>query len=722
PLDVIQLTNWRIHNSCSLFYDKYQVDIEANKLTYTILFPDTELPVQLNYASVIYGNHGAKYTFLDSGSKAITIHITDESGDYDTFDFRNIVFEHHTNDMFISFDNQGGFVISISNNATNELTDINVFRKNMTSFDGCRSLIYLPSGDVFYISDIYKMSRGRKSVKLNVEKKPDINDIINVAILETSYLQIKKIPNNDDGSYVLCLDNPNLSSYTLHFNDLSGYISSIWDNIRGSFTPFHNNTVNIAPNEKKFISLTEPDKLSFNIDVFREALEVKNSYKLSKFTWETYGDIVVSPEDRISHLELDGFNYFSQPELDAQISDTFSYLYDNFQIADGDVHIKLLHLDRETKQITPHRIILQKYFIDSFAKTSISDRENNIYPVICDSPDHFTNDIYRHPFRIVLGNKTLYPSEELIKFIRTSKEYLSNMDIINNIIVPQKTIKKNKLSVVSLNSNLKNEVVLSGVMTGTSKVFHLNKSGDLLLTTSKTHGGGVIVIFKDFINNWWKYNLTLITVPIDDKLSDNRINITPMGITIHEIVNGDDKLFFYPTPLKNGGFILHNPLYTNSFPSSYSHELFDLVEAYRNPTYSYLQNSIINRYIHTVSEHNGKDGVAQMSLPIYAYSTCRFWPKESVAVGDTINLSNYEHIEFSFNSFSKDVCREQNSDIYKIFFKIVALNNSIVVSENMFTQKNFLEHNTFFSVTGIDESLYEKHIIFITLKAIPPQK
>ncbi|EPX8102899.1 DUF3491 domain-containing protein, partial [Escherichia coli] len=621
-----------------------------------------------------------------------------------------------------SFDNQGGFVISISNNATNELTDINVFRKNMTSFDGCRSLIYLPSGDVFYISDIYKMSRGRKSVKLNVEKKPDINDIINVAILETSYLQIKKIPNNDDGSYVLCLDNPNLSSYTLHFNDLSGYISSIWDNIRGSFTPFHNNTVNIAPNEKKFISLTEPDKLSFNIDVFREALEVKNSYKLSKFTWETYGDIVVSPEDRISHLELDGFNYFSQPELDAQISDTFSYLYDNFQIADGDVHIKLLHLDRETKQITPHRIILQKYFIDSFAKTSISDRENNIYPVICDSPDHFTNDIYRHPFRIVLGNKTLYPSEELIKFIRTSKEYLSNMDIINNIIVPQKTIKKNKLSVVSLNSNLKNEVVLSGVMTGTSKVFHLNKSGDLLLTTSKTHGGGVIVIFKDFINNWWKYNLTLITVPIDDKLSDNRINITPMGITIHEIVNGDDKLFFYPTPLKNGGFILHNPLYTNSFPSSYSHELFDLVEAYRNPTYSYLQNSIINRYIHTVSEHNGKDGVAQMSLPIYAYSTCRFWPKESVAVGDTINLSNYEHIEFSFNSFSKDVCREQNSDIYKIFFKIVALNNSIVVSENMFTQKNFLEHNTFFSVTGIDESLYEKHIIFITLKAIPPQK
>ncbi|EFJ0592743.1 DUF3491 domain-containing protein, partial [Escherichia coli] len=582
--------NWRIHNSCSLFYDKYQVDIEANKLTYTILFPDTELPVQLNYASVIYGNHGAKYTFLDSGSKAITIHITDESGDYDTFDFRNIVFEHHTNDMFISFDNQGGFVISISNNATNELTDINVFRKNMTSFDGCRSLIYLPSGDVFYISDIYKMSRGRKSVKLNVEKKPDINDIINVAILETSYLQIKKIPNNDDGSYVLCLDNPNLSSYTLHFNDLSGYISSIWDNIRGSFTPFHNNTVNIAPNEKKFISLTEPDKLSFNIDVFREALEVKNSYKLSKFTWETYGDIVVSPEDRISHLELDGFNYFSQPELDAQISDTFSYLYDNFQIADGDVHIKLLHLDRETKQITPHRIILQKYFIDSFAKTSISDRENNIYPVICDSPDHFTNDIYRHPFRIVLGNKTLYPSEELIKFIRTSKEYLSNMDIINNIIVPQKTIKKNKLSVVSLNSNLKNEVVLSGVMTGTSKVFHLNKSGDLLLTTSKTHGGGVIVIFKDFINNWWKYNLTLITVPIDDKLSDNRINITPMGITIHEIVNGDDKLFFYPTPLKNGGFILHNPLYTNSFPSSYSHELFDLVEAYRNPTYSYLQN------------------------------------------------------------------------------------------------------------------------------------
>ncbi|WP_136150447.1 DUF3491 domain-containing protein, partial [Escherichia coli] len=570
-LDVIQLTNWRIHNSCSLFYDKYQVDIEANKLTYTILFPDTELPVQLNYASVIYGNHGAKYTFLDSGSKAITIHITDESGDYDTFDFRNIVFEHHTNDMFISFDNQGGFVISISNNATNELTDINVFRKNMTSFDGCRSLIYLPSGDVFYISDIYKMSRGRKSVKLNVEKKPDINDIINVAILETSYLQIKKIPNNDDGSYVLCLDNPNLSSYTLHFNDLSGYISSIWDNIRGSFTPFHNNTVNIAPNEKKFISLTEPDKLSFNIDVFREALEVKNSYKLSKFTWETYGDIVVSPEDRISHLELDGFNYFSQPELDAQISDTFSYLYDNFQIADGDVHIKLLHLDRETKQITPHRIILQKYFIDSFAKTSISDRENNIYPVICDSPDHFTNDIYRHPFRIVLGNKTLYPSEELIKFIRTSKEYLSNMDIINNIIVPQKTIKKNKLSVVSLNSNLKNEVVLSGVMTGPSKVFHLNKSGDLLLTTSKTHGGGVIVIFKDFINNWWKYNLTLITVPIDDKLSDNRINITPMGITIHEIVNGDDKLFFYPTPLKNGGFILHNPLYTNSFPSSYSH-------------------------------------------------------------------------------------------------------------------------------------------------------
>ncbi|EED1158022.1 DUF3491 domain-containing protein, partial [Escherichia coli] len=180
-------------------------------------------------------------------------------------------------------------------------------------------------------------------------KKPDIDDIINVAILETSYLQIKKIPNNDDSDYILCLDNPNLSSYTLNFNDLSGYISSLWDNIRGSFTPFHKNTVNIAPNEKKYISLIGLDKLSFNIDVFRQALEVKNknSYKISKFTWETYGDIVVSPEDRISHLELDGFNYFSQPELDTPISDSFSYLYDNFQIVDSDVHIKLLHLNRE---------------------------------------------------------------------------------------------------------------------------------------------------------------------------------------------------------------------------------------------------------------------------------------------------------------------------------------------------------------------------------------
>ncbi|STH53449.1 glycosyltransferase sugar-binding region containing DXD motif family protein [Escherichia coli] len=559
--------------------------------------------------------------------------------------------------------------------------------------------------------------------KLNVEKKPDIDDIINVAILETSYLQIKKT-NNDDSDYILCLDNPNLSSYTLNFNDLSGYISSLWDNIRGGFTPFHNNTVNIAPNEKKYISLIGLDKLSFNIDVFRQALEVKNknSYKISKFTWETYGDIVVSPEDRISHLELDGFNYFSHPELDTPISDSFSYLYDNFQIVDSDVHIKLLHLNRETKQITPHRIILKRYFIDSFAKTSITDREKNIYPVICDSPDHFTSDIYRHPFRIVLGNKSLYPSEELVKFISTSKEYLSNMDMINNVIVPQKTTKKNKLSIVSLNSNIKNDIVLSGVMTGTSKIFHLNNSGDLLLTTSKTHGGGVVVIFKDFINNWWKYNLTLITVPIDNKLSDNRINITPMGIKIQETVNGNDRLFFYPTPLKNGSFILHNPLYSNSFPSLYSHELFDLIEAYRNPTYSYLQNNIINRYIHTVSEYTGKDGVANMSLSIYAYSTCRFWSKESVAVGDTIKLSNYEHVEFSFNSFSKDYFREQNSDIYKIFFKIASSSNSVVVDKNTLTQKNLLENNTFFSITGIDESLYEKHIIFITLKVIVPSK
>ncbi|EFF8891692.1 DUF3491 domain-containing protein, partial [Escherichia coli] len=88
PVDVIQLTNWRMHNTCSLFYDKYQVDIEANKLTYTVLFPDTELPVQLNYTSIIYGNHGAKYTFLNSGSKTIDIHILDKNSDYDTFDFR----------------------------------------------------------------------------------------------------------------------------------------------------------------------------------------------------------------------------------------------------------------------------------------------------------------------------------------------------------------------------------------------------------------------------------------------------------------------------------------------------------------------------------------------------------------------------------------------------------------------------------------------------------
>ncbi|EER4801100.1 DUF3491 domain-containing protein, partial [Escherichia coli] len=82
PVDVIQLTNWRMHNTCSLFYDKYQVDIEANKLTYTVLFPDTELPVQLNYTSIIYGNHGAKYTFLNSGSKTIDIHILDKNSDY----------------------------------------------------------------------------------------------------------------------------------------------------------------------------------------------------------------------------------------------------------------------------------------------------------------------------------------------------------------------------------------------------------------------------------------------------------------------------------------------------------------------------------------------------------------------------------------------------------------------------------------------------------------
>ncbi len=77
---------------------------------------------------------------------------------------------------------------------------------------------------------------------------------------------------------------------------------------------------------------------------------------------------------------------------------------------------------------------------------------------------------------------------------------------------------------------------------------------------------------------------------------------------------------FLPYSIKNGCFILHNPLYSNSFPSLYSHELFDLIEAYRNPTYSYLQNNIINRYIHTVSEYAGKDGIANMSLSIYAYN------------------------------------------------------------------------------------------------------
>ncbi|STF64331.1 glycosyltransferase sugar-binding region containing DXD motif family protein [Escherichia coli] len=116
---------------------------------------------------------------------------------------------------------------------------------------------------------------------------------------------------------------------------------------------------------------------------------------------------------------------------------------------------------------------------------------------------------------------------------------------------------------------------------------------------------------------------------------------------------------------------MHNPLYSNSFPSLYSHELFDLIEAYRNPTYSYLQNNIINRYIHTVSEYTGKDGVANMSLSIYAYSTCRFWSKESVAVGDTIKLSNYEHVEFSFNSFSKDYFRKQIVIYIKYFLKLL---------------------------------------------------
>ncbi len=149
---------------------------------------------------------------------------------------------------------------------------------------------------------------------------------------------------------------------------------------------------------------------------------------------------------------------------------------------------------------------------------------------------------------------------------------------------------------------------------------------------------------------------------------------------------------------------MHNPLYSNSFPSLYSHELFDLIEAYRNPTYSYLQNNIINRYIHTVSEYAGKDGIANMSLSIYAYSTCRFWSKESVAVGDTIKLSNYEHIEFSFNSFSKDYFREQNSDIYKIFLKLL-LRVIRLLWIKIRSLKNFLENNTFFSITGIDESL-----------------
>ncbi|EPD0696519.1 toxin B, partial [Escherichia coli] len=79
--------------------------------------------------------HGAKYTFLNSGSKTIDIHIVDKNSDYDTFDFRNIIFEHYTNEMFISFDNQGGFVISIINNATSEAANINVLRKNMTSLD-----------------------------------------------------------------------------------------------------------------------------------------------------------------------------------------------------------------------------------------------------------------------------------------------------------------------------------------------------------------------------------------------------------------------------------------------------------------------------------------------------------------------------------------------------------------------------------------------------------
>ena len=724
PMDVIHLTNWRVHNLCSLFYDKYQVDIERNKLTYTVLSPDSELPIQLKYASVIYGSHGVTYSFLGAGSEYIDIYIVDESKNPDSFDFRNIIFEHQVNDIFISFDNQGGFIISIFNNSTSEVLKINVYRKDMASLEYCRSLIYLPGGDVFHISDIYKISKGRERFKLNIEKKPVIDDVIDVGFLESSYVHIKKMSSNNNDGYVLCLDNPNASSYSLNFNELSGYVSGIWDNFRGGFTPFYNNTLNFTPHEKKYIYLSRLDKLSFKVDAFRQPLEIKdkNGCKLSKFTWETYGDIIISPEDRVYHLELDGFNYFVQPDLKAPISDSFSYLYNSFKIVDGDVHLKLLHINKETKQVTPHRIILQRYFIDSFVKISIDDRERHIYPVITDSPDHFTNDIYRYPFRIILGNKIIYPSEELVKFIKTSRVYLSNMDITNNVIIPQKTRKRNELSIVSLNSNVRNDIILSGVVTGTLKVFHLNDSGDLLLTTSKTHGGGIVIIFEDFINNWWKYNITLITVPIDEKLSDNRISITPMGININETLNGKDKLFFYPTPLKTGCFILHDPFHSGSFSSLYSHELFDLVEMHRNPAYSYSRNSIVNRYIHTVSGHKKKDDITNISLSIYAFSTCSFWSKNSVEIGDIINLSDYKHVEFSFNSFNDVFFREQNSNTYKIFFKIAFLNSSIITDENMLSQKSFLGHNAFFSIIGIDESLYDKHIIFITLKAVEPPK
>ncbi|EES6429000.1 DUF3491 domain-containing protein, partial [Escherichia coli] len=740
-LDILYDSGWKLAHDIrfqggenSIIYDTI-----AHKLIYQLQTRYTELrlSVNRNYHTTVIGTEGGRYIIAEPNTEQthpVNIILLGDDTHPETIDLSEmapILVEGRINEKNI--------ILSISTTQTSMqliISEINNQRPTI-------GYISIHPHDVRLLNEVNSLfpSSGDWVVLYKSEDAPTVNRVERLITPTEGVIFLPRELSGKD--LVLCLENLSDTRKKLEGKLISGKLKGIWQKDTQHPTPVNLTDLSIPPYTRKYLIFEGADNVLLHSKVQTAAMKIKDSgvVTLTKSQWESQENIIIYPKNEAPSITLKEFRRFSIiPDI------KFSLKVMNYQNMININHRTLviqLPFIREELGIGELRLTFRDFFSERIINNKF--KENELMLKIIADVHYFVDNRYKNNLNILLGDETINLAQVAVEFAKMKLEDTRNTQYSYSGLMRR---DKTGLSLVE-NAVIKSDFNINDgspfppfhpwYIDGLSvryenlptsrkpdSFYYLTSKGDLQITynvATDTVNQAMIITLPNYRQHWDKYPLSILShIPLANNTFKNNI-LRVNGATMLErniyYKNADDDDFitsFSDTVFLSGNRMSYsNPQTSRQFNSLPEYMLWDLKQRVSGAARARAQDDWLMESALKLGEWKINQEILSFS-PGYFRAEVKTWKPGWLSAGLILQTPQYKNIDIYLTTTQNNVFTRQG-DGFQIYYRINGIAGIELKNNAPGETRCILRPGTCFEVNGVDESDYDKKIIYIILNA-----